>query len=95
MKSREKTARSSAPPGHEADAGVRLTALTVAQAAKVLSAAGGRRITEAMVQADIDAGAPVNADGTINLVHYTAWLVREITKAWPVTAKMEAKTDGD
>ena len=56
-----------------------LTALTVAQAAKVLSAAGGRRITEDMLRADIDAGAPVNADGTLNLVHYTAWLVREVS----------------
>jgi len=56
-----------------------LTALTVAQAAKVLSAAGSRRITEAMLRADIDAGAPANADGTINLVHYTAWLVREVS----------------
>lgn len=56
-----------------------ITALTVSQIAKVLSAAGGRRITEKMVRADIDAGAPVNPDGTINLLHYTAWLVREVT----------------
>ena len=56
-----------------------LTALTVAQAAKVLSAAGGRRITEEMLRADIDAGAPINDDGTLNLVHYTAWLVREVS----------------
>ena len=55
-----------------------LTALTVAQAAKVLSTAGGRSITEEMLRADIDAGAPVNADGTMNLVHYTAWLVKEM-----------------
>ena len=54
------------------------TALTVAQTAKVLSAAGGRRITEAMVRADIDAGAPVNPDGTMNLVHYAAWLARKV-----------------
>jgi len=57
------------------------TALTVAQMAKVLSAAGGRRITEAMVHADLDAGAPVNPDGTMNLVHYTAWLAREMAHA--------------
>ena len=56
-----------------------LTALTVAQASQVLSAAGGRRITEDMLCADIDAGAPVNADGTMNLVHYAAWLVREVS----------------
>jgi hypothetical protein len=31
-----------------------------------------------MLRADIDAGAPANADGTINLVHYAAWLVKEM-----------------
>ena len=30
------------------------------------------------LQADIDDGAPVNTDGTVNLVHYAAWLVREV-----------------
>jgi len=55
----------------------RITALTPAQAAKILAAAGNRRITEAMVRADIEAGAPSNADGTLNLVHYAAWLARE------------------
>ena len=35
----------------------RITALTPAQASKVLSAAGGGRITEEMLRADIDAGA--------------------------------------
>jgi len=55
----------------------RMTALTPAQAAKILAAAGNRRITEAMVRADIEAGAPTNADGTVNLVHYAAWLARE------------------
>ena len=56
---------------------LRITAITPAQVAKVLSAAGSRRITEAMIRADIDSGAPVNTDGTINLVYYTAWLVKE------------------
>ena len=55
----------------------RITALTPAQAAKILAAAGNRRITEAMVRADIEAGAPTYADGTVNLVHYAAWLARE------------------
>ena len=56
----------------------KMTALTPAQVAKLLAAAGSRRITEAMVRTDMEAGAPVNGDGTINLVHYTAWLVREL-----------------
>jgi hypothetical protein len=54
------------------------TALAVSDAAKLLSAAGGQRITAEMIQADVDNGAPSNGDGTINLVHYTAWLVREV-----------------
>ncbi len=57
----------------------KLTSLTITQTAKVLSTAGSRRITEEMLRADIDAGAPVNPDGRINLIHYAAWLVREIT----------------
>jgi hypothetical protein len=26
------------------------------------------------VEADLEASAPTNADGTVNLVHYAAWL---------------------
>ena len=58
----------------------KITALTPAQTAKILAAAGNRRITAAMVTADIQAGAPTNDDGTINLLHYTAWLVREVAR---------------
>jgi plasmid maintenance system antidote protein VapI len=42
------------------------TALTVEKAAQALGV--GRQTLEA----DIAAGAPVNADGTLNLVHYAA-----------------------
>ena len=60
------------------DGGLRLTALTVDQIAKILSSAGGRRITEEMIAADIEAGAPTNPDGTVNLIWYTAWIVKEL-----------------
>jgi len=53
------------------------TALSPTDMARMLSAAGGRRITAEMVAADVAAGAPVNRNGTLNLVHYTAWLARE------------------
>ena len=56
---------------------VKITALTPEQAARILAAAGKRQITEAMVAADIAAGAPVNADGTIHLVHFAAWQAKE------------------
>jgi len=46
--------------------------------ARVLSAAGSEPVSLEMIHADIDAGALTNADGTINLVHYAAWLVREL-----------------
>jgi len=62
----------------EAKPALNPTALTVADAARLLSAAGGQRVTAEMIQADVDAGAPTNGDVTINLVHYTAWLVKEL-----------------
>ena len=52
-------------------------ALNVAQTAKILSKVGGKSVTEDMIRSDIDAGAPTNADGKINMVHYTAWLAAE------------------
>jgi len=31
-----------------------------------------------LLQADIHGGTPVNPDGTLNLVHYAAWPVKEM-----------------
>jgi hypothetical protein len=53
-------------------------ALTLANAARLLAKVGGQPVSEEMIQADLEAGAPINGDGTINLVHYAAWLVREM-----------------
>jgi len=53
-------------------------ALRLADLARILSALGQRPVTVDLLQADIDAGAPTNADGTMNLVHYVAWLVKEM-----------------
>jgi hypothetical protein len=52
--------------------------LTPEQAAKLLSAAAKVRIPVEQITADLEAGAPRNADGTLNLVHYVAWLVKEM-----------------
>ena len=56
-------------------------ALSLADAARLLAKVGGPSIGKAMLQADVDAGAPTNADGTINLVHYAAWLVKEMGRS--------------
>ena len=69
-----------APDSPQTDTPARLNpaALTVDELARLLTAAGGRQVTPEQVQADIDAGAPVNATGTLNLLHVTAWLAREV-----------------
>ncbi|MGQ9636011.1 MAG: hypothetical protein ACUVS7_14850 [Bryobacteraceae bacterium] len=53
-------------------------ALRLEDLARLLSAAGPKPVTIEMLQADIDHGAPTNAGGTMNLVHYVAWLVKEM-----------------
>ncbi|MBU4271625.1 MAG: hypothetical protein KKE86_10740 [Planctomycetes bacterium] len=53
-------------------------ALRLADLARVLSASGPSLVTVEMLQADVANGAPTNADGTLNLVHYAAWLVKEM-----------------
>lgn len=63
---------------NSAPSGLNPAALSVPHAAKLLTRAGGSPVTDAMIAADLAAGAPTNADGTINLVHYAAWLVREM-----------------
>jgi hypothetical protein len=54
------------------------TALTVADAARLLSKVGGQPVRVTMIEADLADGAPANPDGTLNLVHYAAWIVKEM-----------------
>ena len=56
-------------------------ALPLADAAQLLSRLAGNPVTEEMLRADVAAGAPLNADGTLNLVHYAAWLMKERGRA--------------
>ena len=58
--------------------GANPNALALADAARLLSRAGGQPVTVELLEADIAAGAPTNGDGTLNLVHYAAWLVKEM-----------------
>ncbi len=54
-------------------------AMPPAALAAALTRVSGRPITEAMITADVRAGAPTNRDGTINVMHYGAWLTKEVT----------------
>jgi len=44
------------------------SALPVGDAAQLMD------IDEAIIAGDIEEGAPINEDGTLNLIHYAAWL---------------------
>jgi hypothetical protein len=55
------------------------TSLSVADLTRLLTKAGGQPVAVAMIDADLAAGAPANPDGTINLVHYAAWLLQEMS----------------
>lgn len=58
-----------------------LAALTLRDAALLFSKTSGQPITPELLQADIEAGAPVNPDGTLHLVNYAAWLVKELNNS--------------
>jgi hypothetical protein len=57
--------------------GMDLMRLPVGSLAALLARASGSAVDEGWVRADIEAGAPTNTDGSINLVYYGAWLVRQ------------------
>jgi hypothetical protein len=56
------------------------TSLALSDAAVVLSKASGQLVDEEALRQDIEDGAPVNIDGTLNLVLYAAWLVGEMAR---------------
>ncbi len=61
-------------------------ALSLPDAARMLSKAGGRLISLEQIEADVVAGAPQNGDGTINLITYAAWLARQASGSGPLAS---------
>jgi len=57
------------------------SALPLPAAAALLSRAGGQTVTVEQLEDDVDDGAPTNVDGTLNLVHYAAWLIQEMAQS--------------
>ena len=58
---------------------IKLTSINIPDLAKLLKHAGSTHASEDAIRDDVGKGAPVNQDGTINLIHYTAWLLREVS----------------
>jgi hypothetical protein len=61
--------------------GVTPQGLRIEELAQILSALGPKPVAVAMLEEDIAAGAPTNSDGTLNLIRYVAWLIRENARA--------------
>ena len=56
-------------------------ALSVADAARLLSRAGGRPVTEEMLREAVAAGLPLKAGDRIDIFALAAWLNRELAHA--------------
>jgi len=52
-------------------------AMTVEQTAALFSKLRRRRVPVAEIEADIEAGAPTNGASRLNLLTYTAWMLKE------------------
>ena len=54
-----------------------INALKVEDLVQFLKSVGSSAASREAIEADIAAGCPVNPDGTISLLRYAAWLVRQ------------------
>ncbi len=52
------------------------TALSKDTLVRALKMAGSRTISQEQLEADILADAPVNEDGTMNIIAYAAWILK-------------------
>ncbi len=54
----------------------KIAKLTKDEVVRLLKGQGSRTITEETLAADIASGAPLNEDGTVNLIEYAAWILK-------------------
>ena len=60
---------------------LRLTALSISDLVKFLKRSGSRTASEETVREDVESGAPINPDGTFNLIKYAAYLAKDTNDA--------------
>jgi hypothetical protein len=56
---------------------LKITALSISDLVKLLKRSGSRTVSEETVREDVANGAPVNSDGTFNLINYAAYLAKD------------------
>lgn len=61
-------------PNGEQTGAISPQSLRLEDVARIMSGLGPKRVTVEMLLADIENGAPMNRDGTMNLLTYAAWL---------------------
>ena len=59
---------------------LKITAIDQDKLIEILRRSGSREVSVETFAADITAGSPVNEDGTINMIEYAAWLLREMQR---------------
>lgn len=59
---------------------INIVALTRSQLVELLIKVGSSSFNMQVLESHIARGSPLNGDGTINLIHYVAWLILEINK---------------
>ena len=57
---------------------IKITALTPEEVAKLLSGASRKAVSAADIRAIAETAGILSANGTVNLIEYTAFLAREI-----------------
>ena len=53
-------------------------ALPAGDALRMLRRSGCPQMSDETLQRLIDDGLPLNADGTMNIIEYTAWMLKEV-----------------
>ncbi|MGD9126052.1 MAG: hypothetical protein PVH19_01630 [Planctomycetia bacterium] len=59
---------------------LKITAIQQDQLLEILRKSGSREVSAETIATDIAAGAPVADDGTINMIEYAAWLLKEASR---------------
>ncbi len=59
---------------------LQITALEVDDLRRLLARSGSNRVSKNVILKHIEQGAPQNADGTMNLIEYMAWMIKELSQ---------------
>ena len=59
---------------------LKMTAIQQDQLLEILRKSGSREVSAETITADIASGAPVAEDGTINMIEYASWLLKEASR---------------